>query len=117
MSKYTDQSIAKDDNQSVREWYVAKVSDIPNQIDKSKTFEEQVRQAFDLRNKYKHEARVAMKDFETAQALEEYRPAPTFESLIEDKMRRKGLTRSAALEDILITSSKTNTDVNKEFGL
>jgi hypothetical protein len=86
-------------------------------IDKTKPFEEQVRQAFELRNKYKHEARVAMSDAATAKLLEQFRPTPTFEGLIEDKMKRKGLTRQEALEDILKTASVTNPDVNKEFGL
>ena len=74
-------------------------------------------QAFNLRNKYKHEARVAMSDRETAEKLERKRPAPSFEELVKDKMKRKKLTRQQALEDILKTASKTNSDVNKEFGL
>ena len=74
-------------------------------------------QAFNLGNKYKHEARVAISDRETAEKLERKRPAPSFEELVKDKMKRKKLTRQQALEDILKTASKTNSDVNKEFGL
>ncbi len=33
---YAGKSIARSDNQSVREWYVANVSNIPNLIDRSK---------------------------------------------------------------------------------
>jgi len=62
-------------------------------------------------------ARVAMSDEETARKLERTRPAPAWEELIADKMRRKGMTRKEATKDILDTASKTNTDVNKEFGL
>ena len=36
---------------------------------------------------------------------------------IESKIRRKNMTREEALKDILETASKTNADVNKEFGL
>lgn len=117
LSRYLGKPIVQTDNQSVREWYVANVSDIPNQIDRSKPFEEQAIQAFELRNRYKHEARVAMSDVETARKLEERRPAPAFEALLESKRKRKGLSREEALEDILKTAAKTNADVNKEFGL
>ena len=58
-----------------------------------------------------------MSDRETAEKLERKRPAPSFEELVKDKMKRKKLTRQQALEDILKTASKTNSDVNKEFGL
>ncbi len=117
LSKYIGKDIVETDNQHVREWYYANVSDIPNQIDKSLPFIDQVKQAFNLRNKYKHKARVAMSDVETASELERLRPAPVFEELIENKMKRKNLTYQEALEDILQTASKTNPDVNKEFGL
>ena len=117
LSQYIGAGIIKTDNQSIREWYFANVSDIPNQIDKSLSFEQQVRQAYELRNQYKHRAREAMSDIETAKALEEKRPAPSFDELIESKMKRKNMTRDEALEDILKTASKTNADVNKEFGL
>lgn len=117
LSKYIGKKIKETDNQSVREWYVANVSDIPNQIDKSKPFEEQVHQAYDLRNKYKHEARVAMSDKDTAEILEKKRPVLTFEQLLNSKIERKKMTKDEALEDILKTASKTNKGVNKEFGL
>ena len=115
--KYVDKPIAKTDNQSVREWYVANVSNILNKVDRSKTIEEQAKQAFDLRNKLKHDARVAMSDEKTAAKLERVFPAPEWEELIKDKMKRKTLTREEAIRDILETASKTNNDVNKEFGL
>lgn len=117
MSKYIGKPITKTDNQSVREWYHANVHDIPNQIDKSKSFQEQVEQAYNLRNKYKHEARVAMSDRETAERLERKKPAKSFDELLQDKMERKKLNREEALRDILETASKTNADVDKEFGL
>ena len=116
LQKYVGNAIIKTDNQSVREWYYANVHDIPNQVDYSKPFEEQVRQAFELRNKYKQEARIAMSDVAVVKELEETRPVPTFDELLEKKMEKKGLSRKEALEDILHTASKTNQDVDKEFG-
>lgn len=117
LSKYINKSITETNNKSIREWYVANVNNIPNMIDKSLSKEEQARQAFELRNKFKREARIAMSDVETAEWLERKRPIPTFEELIESKMQRKGMTREEAIEDILKTASTTNADVNKEFGL
>lgn len=117
LSKYIGKAIEAVDNQSVREWYYANVHDIPNQIDTSKPFIEQVHQAYDLRNKYKHDARVAMSDKETAARLEQKKPAKSFDELLKDKMERKNMTEDEALKDILETASKTNNDVDKDFGL
>lgn len=117
LKKYLGKPITQADSQHVREWYYANVTDIPNQIDKTKPFEEQVKQAFELRNYYKHEARVAMSDKKTAMMLDEKRPAPTFEKLLKDKMKRKNMTKDEALKDILETASKTNDEVNKNYGL
>jgi len=117
LSKYIGKEITQKDNQHIREWYYANVTNIPNQIDKSQPFETQVKQAFELRNKYKHSARVAMSDIETAELLEKKRPAPSFEELLKSKMERKNLTRDEALRDILESASKTNAYINKEFGL
>ena len=117
LADYVGKPIIKTDNQHIREWYCANVSTIPNQIDRSKTLEEQARQAFSLRNQYKRQARIAMSDKETVEILEKERPVPTFDELLESKIRRKNITREEALKDILETASKTNSDVNKEFGL
>ena len=117
ISKYVNKPITETDNQSIREWYVANVNNIPNMIDKSLSREEQAKQAFELRNKFKREARIAMSDKETSEMLERKRPVPTFGELVESKMKRKGMTRKEAIEDILKTASSTNADVNKEFGL
>lgn len=105
------------DNQSIREWYVANVTDLRKQIDTSKPFDEQVRQAFDLRNRYRQYARMRMSDVKTAQLLEKKKPTKTFDELVKDKMERKGLTKDEAIRDIWETATKTNPDVNKEFGL
>lgn len=117
LSRYIGQDIKDGDNQHVREWYVANVSDIPNQIDRSQPFEAQVKQAFELRNKYKHEARVAMTDEKTAEYLDNRYPAPTFEKLLKHKINDKGLSKEQALRDIFDSASKTNAKVNELFDL
>ena len=117
VDKYVGQPIVETDNQHVREWYVANVSHIPYMIDKSGTIEMQAREAYSLRNKFKHEARVAMSDRFAAIILERNKVAKSFDELIASKMERKGLSREEAIADILATASTTNIDVNKEFGL
>lgn len=117
LSKYIGKPIIETDNQHVREWYYANVNDIQNQIDRSKDLESQAMQAFELRNKYKRQARDAMSDTAAAEELERDRPVPTFEKLLKRKMEHKNMTKEEALQDIIKTSSKTNADVNKKFGL
>lgn len=70
-----------------------------------------------MRNEYRRIAREYMADTETAKKLNKLRPTKTFDELLSDKMQRKGLTKQEALVDILETASKTNKDVNKNFGL
>lgn len=50
------------DNKLVREWYIYHDSLIPSLIDKSKTLEEQARQACELRLTYRTQARELMGD-------------------------------------------------------
>ena len=116
-SKYVGEPIGKSDNQHIREWYVANVQAIPDQIDPKLSIEAQAKAAFDLRNLLKRKARVAMSDVETADYLEKKFPIMSFEEKIIDKMERKGITREEAIRDILKTASKTNKNVDKEFGL
>ncbi len=58
-----------------------------------------------------------MADKETLKKLETKYPQKTFEELLEKKMKEKHLSKQEALEDILRTATKTNADINKEFGL
>ena len=58
-----------------------------------------------------------MADEETRKKLDEERPNKTFEELIESKMKRKGMTREEAIQDILETATKSNANVDKELGL
>ena len=44
-------------------------------------------------------------------------PQNGFEELLKSKIERKGLSRAEALKDIFETATKTNTNVNKMFGL
>lgn len=104
-------------DRDVRIWYKAKDENIKNIIDKTKPLEEQARQACELRNKYRTEARELMKNQEKRKELDRDFPNKDFETLLKDKMDRKKMTREDALKDIISTSGKTNKNVNKSLGL
>lgn len=105
------------DNKSVRQWYVNNCNEIINKIDKTASVEQQAKEAFLLRNEYKVQARRLMSDRKAAKKLMDERPLKSFDELLKDKMKRKGLTREEAAVDILKTATKTNKDVNNSFGL
>ncbi len=117
LNRFIGKEIVEKDNLSIRKWYVANVSNIPNLIDRKKSLEDQARQAFDLRNKFKRQARLAMADGIAAKELEKNRPVLSFDALVEKKMKTKGMTREQAIKDILETASKTNSAVNEMFDL
>ena len=104
-------------NVEVRKWYVDKVSKIADSIDKSLTIEERARRAFEARNAIRTEARNLMADQTTRRLLDKEHPNKTFEELVESKMKRKGMTREEAVQDVFETATKTNADINKELGL
>ena len=86
-------------------------------IDKSLPIEQQAKQACELRNRFRTQARDLMFDQEKRKQLDVTDPNKTFEELVSDKMSRKNLTRQQAIEDIILTASKTRKSVNKKFGL
>ena len=109
--------IMKMQNTEVRKWYKESIAKIPDSIDKSFSIEKQARQAFEARNSIRAQARNMMADEETRKKLDKERPNKTFEELIESKMKRKHMTREAAIKDILETATKSNADVDKELGV
>lgn len=105
------------DNVAVRHWYIYHDEQIHKQIDPNLPLEERARQAFELRNTYRTQARELMADTEARAELERKYPNKSFEDLIQDKMKRKDMTREQALEDIYQTAIKSNEEVNKKLGL
>ena len=90
---------------------------IPDSIDVTLPMEKRAYLAFEARNNIRKEARDLMADEKARQKLDSERPNKTFEELIESKMKRKGMTREEAIEDIYKTATKTNESVNKELGI
>lgn len=104
-------------NKEVRQWYKYHDEHIPDLLDTSKSLEEQARQACELRNTHRTQARELMKDQKLRKQLDETDPNKSFEELLADKMQRKNLTREQAVQDILNTAAKTRKSVNKALGL
>lgn len=104
-------------NTDVRIWYKAKDADIINKIDRSKSLEDQAKEAFEMRNQYRTQARELMKDQEARKGLDNAHPNASFEEKLNQKMKNKGLTREQALNDIIATAGKTNAKVDKSLGL
>lgn len=102
-------------NEDIREWYYVNIHDIPNRIDYSLTIEQQAKQASDIRNKIKIEARKAMKDKELANKLNEKEKPKTLNQLIDSKMYRYEMTREEALKDVIRSASTTNESVDSEL--
>mgnify|MGYP004548957409 FL=1 len=104
-------------NVAARKWYKEHDARIPELIDKSLPLEDQARQACELRNAFRTMTRDFMEDQEIRKQLDRDSPNKTFEELIKHKMNDKHMTREEAIQDILKTSTKTNSKVNKELGL
>lgn len=100
-----------------RKWYKAHDKTIPDLIDKTLPIEEQAKQACELRNMFRTQARDLMANKEKRKELDISDPNKSFEELIADKMSRKGLSRSEAIEDVLKTATKTRKSVDRKYGL
>ncbi|MBQ8171777.1 MAG: phage minor capsid protein [Oscillospiraceae bacterium] len=100
-----------------RQWYVLHDKMIPDMIDKTKSIEDQARQAHALRNQFRTNARDLMLNQDERKWLDESHPNLTFEEQIAKKMSDKGMTRDEAILDILATASKSNKKVNEKFEL
>lgn len=104
-------------NVDVRKWYIAHNKKIPDLIDRTKSVEEQARQAFDLRNKHKFQARELMKDQSARKKLDTDDPIGSFDELIKHKMEDKNMSYDEAIQDVLKTSTKTRKSVNDILGV
>lgn len=104
-------------NRATRKWYKYNDEQIEKLIDKSKSLEEQARQACQFRNQYRTQARDLMRDQEERHALDKKYPNQTFEQLLERKQLKYGLTGEEAYNDILRSSQTTNKKFDRKAGL
>lgn len=106
----------KVNSQEVRKWYDSTASKIKDDID-DYPMQNKAEIAFSRRNAIKQKARDLMSDTKKRRELDVERPIPSFEDLLEKKMRIKGMSREEASEDIYKTATKTNVEVNEKYGV
>lgn len=106
------------DNKTVREWYIYQSEWIHSQISTELPIEERARQAFELRNQYRRQARDLMADQELRRKLDREDPVWTWEALIAHKMqKRPGISREDAVRLIYESAVRSRRSVNEKFGL
>ena len=110
--------IGKLDNKTVREWYIYQSEWIHSQISTELPIEERARQAFELRNQYRRQARDLMADQELRRKLDREDPLWAWEALIAHKMqKRPGISREDAVRSIYESAVRSRRSVNEKFGL
>jgi len=103
-------------NVDTRKWYLEQEAKIPDLIDHSLPLEQQARQAFDLRNQYRTQARELMSDRQLAESLYATDPNLTWEQIIQ-KQIDKGLSGDDIYKAIIESSQRSRTSVNQSLGL
>ena len=103
-------------NVDARKWYLEQEAKIPDLIDDSLPLEQQARQAFDLRNQYRTQARELMSDRQLAESLYASDPNLTWEQIIQ-KQIDKGLSGDDIYKAIIESSQRSRTSVNQSLGL
>lgn len=101
-------------NRETRAWYLSKELDIPNQLDTTKSFEYQAKQAFEIRNDLRSSARELMADQKTANILRANEPNLTWDELTTIK-QMKYSNKDDLWNSIINSSQKSRESVNSKF--
>lgn len=109
--------VGKLGNQETRLWYKSKDENIINVIDKKASLKEQAIQAHALRNTYRTQARDLMSDQGARKILDERYPNLSFDSLVERKEKKYGLSGDEVYSDIIRSSGTTNKKFDKIAGV
>ena len=99
-----------------RKWYLDSESKIPSLLDKTKSLEQQAKQAVELRNQFRTQARAAMTNRTAAEALDITDPNQTWEMLV-DKYSAKGLSGDDLFREIINAAQRSRTGVNHMLGI
>jgi len=103
-------------NVDSRKWYLENEAKIPSMIDKNLSLEQQAKQAFDLRNQFRTQARELMSDRELAESLYKTDPNISWEQVVQ-KQVNKGLSGEDIYKAIVESSQRSRTSVNESLGL
>ncbi len=104
-------------NVEARQWYLAEEAKILGRVDPNLPLRERAIQAFNMRNQVRTKARELMSDRELAAKLMREEPNMTLRELVKRKYQKKGLVGDELWQDILDSSRKSRTSVNKKLGL
>ncbi len=99
------------DDVAARRWYHQQLDNIPGQIDRTASVRNQARQAFDLRNQAKMNARDLMMDQNAVRALDVSDPIPSWQDMIRHA-QSKGHEGSAIWDYILESSTRSRACVD-----
>jgi filamentous hemagglutinin len=99
-----------------RRWYLDSEAKIAGMIDKTKPLEQQARQAVNLRNQFRTQAREAMSNQQAAEELFSAKPNKTWEQLVREYESR-GFSGNALYEEIIRASQRSNVEVNRNLGV
>lgn len=106
-----------------RKWYLSQEENIPSHLDSSQPLSAQARQAFDLRNKFRLEARELMEDRISADRLNREELNLTWDGLLaktSGKLENRGIsnpTMDQIYQEIIKSSHRSRQSVNKSLGL
>jgi len=103
-------------NVEARKWYLQQESIINDLINPNSSLEEQAKQAFELRNEIRTQARELMADRKLAEELNASDPNKTWEGIIAEK-QVKGLTGDDIWHGIIESSTRSRKSVNEALGL
>lgn len=103
-------------NLEARLWYLSQDEQILNRIDSSAPLEIQARQAFNLRNTYRSQAREFMSDRVTADRLIREEPNRIWEQMVEYE-HNKGINGDKIYQEIIQSSQRTRASVNEGLGV
>jgi len=103
-------------NVAARDWYLGQLSQIKGNLNTSQSLQNQARQAFDMRNAARTNARLLMSDRALAQSLNMSDPNFTWGQIIT-KYQNKGFRGDALWREIIDSSMRSNPNVNQMFGI
>ncbi len=103
-------------DKEAREWYVEQERRIPDLIDKSLSLEEQARQAFDLRNQFRTEARELMSNRALAEQLNANERNMTWDEIVQ-KYEGRGHTGDDVYREIIESSQRSRQSLNDRLGV
>ena len=108
--------VGKLENKEVRMWYKAHDGKIPDLIDRTQSLEQQARQACELRNNNRSNARELMEDQAYRRRLDKERPNRAFEYYY-NKYKADGKTDVEVYKTIIYKSTQTNKDYDRKAEL